>query len=187
MSNTNPRVPTRRVLASLLLAAVAVAVLAGSALAANIVSNASFEKDGDGDGIPNGWSTNALSAADKRVCNQSYAGSCSFKMVGPGAEKRIWQTNFIGGGAGDAYTWTIWVKTKDVVLGGGTATLFLEIHQFDGGGDLETLDIAAGTAGWQKYTLELTSTEVYDFVKVRVDFFPDSGKAWFDKVKLVGP
>jgi len=187
MSNTNPRVPTRRVLASLLLAAVAVAVLAGSALAANIVSNASFEKDGDGDGIPNGWSTNALSAADKRVCNQSYAGSCSFKMVWPGAEKRIWQTNFIGGGAGDAYTWTIWVKTKDVVLGGGTATLFLEIHQFDGGGDLETLDIAAGTAGWQKYTLELTSTEVYDFVKVRVDFFPDSGKAWFDKVKLVGP
>ena len=178
---------SRIALAAVLLAVLALAVLAGSALAANLVKNGSFEKDSDGDGIPNGWSTNALSAADKQVCNQSYAGDCSFKMAGPGSSKRIWQTISSSGGAGDTYTFTIWLKTKDVVQGGGTTELFLEIHQVDGGGDLETLAIAGGTAGWQKFTLELTSSELYDSVKVRVDFFPDSGKAWFDKVKLVGP
>jgi hypothetical protein len=46
----------RRVLPALLLAAIAVATLAGGALAAgNLVKNGSFEKDGNGDGIPNSW------------------------------------------------------------------------------------------------------------------------------------
>src|SRR3990172_12470257 len=72
-----------RFLWAFVLAAFAVALLAGSALAAsgNLVKNGSFEKDSNGDGIPNAWSGSALTPGDKRVCNQSQAGACSFKMV----------------------------------------------------------------------------------------------------------
>jgi hypothetical protein len=46
----------RRVLRVLLLTTFALAVLAGSALApGNLVKMAPFEKDSDGDGIPNKW------------------------------------------------------------------------------------------------------------------------------------
>ena len=79
----------RRVLRALLLAAIAVALFAGSAVAAggNLVKNGSFEKDSNGDGIPNSWVGANLTPADKRVCNQSYAGTCSFKNGCPGHDQ----------------------------------------------------------------------------------------------------
>ena len=102
MSNTNPRWPTRRVLASLLLAAFGVAALAGSALAASLVKNGSFEKDSNGDGIPNNWLGNFnFTPADKRVCNQSHAGTCSFRLVGDGNNKFLSQELAISGIDGD--------------------------------------------------------------------------------------
>jgi hypothetical protein len=54
LSPNTPRSVAHRPLGTaLLLAALALAALAGSALAAgNLVKNGSFEKDGNGDGIP---------------------------------------------------------------------------------------------------------------------------------------
>jgi hypothetical protein len=191
--NITNRVPHthRRVLAALLCAfgaaAFAVAVLVGSALAAgNLVINGSFENDSNGDGIPNNWTPLSLTPSDKRVCNKAHAGTCSFKMIGEGVTKYMFQFPAISGGAGDSYTLKVWVMTKDLVWGTGNATIYLETHQTDGGYDSDGQNLAQGTsAGWVLYTLNVTSTETYDSVRVWIKFYPESGKAWFDKVKLV--
>src|SRR3990172_5520904 len=174
------------VLAALLLVAIALAVVAGSALAANLVKNGSFENDSNGDGMPNGWGGQDLTTADKRVCSQSFAGNCSFKMKGDASkDKFLFQVPSVSGGPGDAYTLKIWVKTKDLIFGAGLARINLFLAQTDGGQDYASVNILEGTTGWTLYTLDLLATEPYSGAWVQVQFFQMTGKAWFDKVKLV--
>jgi len=184
--------PRRSILPGLLLVALALAVIASGALAAgNLVKNGSFEKDGDGDGIPNKWTSYLLAASDKRVCNQSYSGDCSFKMVGGGgtSDKLIYQglPSSIAGGAGDAYTLKMWVKTKDLASGTGFATIYLVLYKTGGGSDQAAVNITDGTSGWALYTVDLTTTETYAGGVVQVEFYHNTGKIWLDKVKLIGP
>ena len=184
----NSSKPRRRVLAALLLAALAVAIVAGSALAANLVVNGSFEKDTDGNGVPNQWILNDDSGADTRVCNQSYVGACSFKMVGAGAEIFLIQITGLSGGGGDSFKLSFWARGKNIDLGTtGILTIYVIIdHTDDVFTDTFNQNITPGNTPWTKYVLELTATE--DYEQLIVEIFQDDlagGKAWFDKVKLV--
>ena len=180
---------SRAVFASLLLAALAVAILAGSALAAgNLIKNGSFEKDTNGDGVPNNWTGNInLTPADKRVCNQSYAGTCSFKLVGDGTEKYLSQiVSLPGGTQGESFQLNVWAKGKNTVLGSGIVLIQMIILHTDG----DSLDnyyayIPAGNTPWTKYTINGEATENFNNINVVLFSSADSGKAWFDKVKLV--
>ena len=174
-------------LAALLLAAFAVAVVAGSALAANLVSNGSFENDSDMDGIPNKWFPGGLTPADKRVCNQSYAGVCSFRLVGDGGDKTINQVPLPSGNSGDTYTLTFWVKGKEIDNSSPHVYVALYFHHLDGTFDSTFEFVADGTTGWTKHTMSLTATADFDYIIVLISMDQDNGKAWFDKVKLVGP
>ena len=167
------------------------ATLAGSALAAatNLVKNGSFEKDSDGDGIPNNWMPNEfVTANDKRVCNQAYAGSCSFKFVGDATYKDIVQyVDFIPGNAGDTITVSLWARSKDIVVGAGIYRVDVRIVHDDESDDTDFVLLDAGTTNWRRTLVSLEATESYDYIIVAIIFDPDSGKAWFDKVKLVRP
>jgi hypothetical protein len=176
----------RRLFAALLLAAFAVAVLAGSALAASLVKNGSFEKDSNGDGMPNGWTGSSLTSKDKRVCNQSYAGACSFKIVGDGTSKYIYQlVSLPGGTQGTNFRLTVWAKGGDFIY--GTVFIQMIISHTDGDSlDNYYVNIANGTP-WTKYTINENATEDFQSVNVVLVSNGDSGRAWFDKVKLVGP
>ena len=191
--NITNRVPhsRRRLLPALLLAAFPLAVLAGSALAANLVANGSFEKDTNGDGIPNNWGTQDLDLADKRVCNQSYAGSCSFKFTDGGgttANEAILQIINVSGSAGDTFTLSWWTKTRDLVNGGGYSIVRIYIDHTDGSFDgNESLPLSEGTTNWTKDQFSSQSTEPYDSIRVVIIYTSEGGKTWFDKVKLVGP
>ena len=176
--------PRRSILPGLLLVALALAVIASGALAAggNLVKNGSFEKDGNGDGIPNSWVGANLTPADKRVCNQSYAGSCSFKFVFDGNSKSIEQNISISGNSGDAYNLVFWMKGK-AITGPGVVRIDLG---FSSGlaGYTYTLD---GNSPWTKYSLPVQAPANYTSIYILIRGSEDSGKAWFDKVKLVGP
>jgi len=183
--------PRRRAILAALLcafgAALAVAVFVGSALAANnLLANSSFEKDSDGDGIPNNWTLNNASGADKRVCNQSYHGACSFKMVGAGAEIFIHQDLDLAGSGGDSFKLTFWAKTKEIDLDTtGLLKAFVIVYFTGGGTESFGLNISPGTSPWTKYVLELAVSQDYNFIVV--ELFQDDlagGKAWVDKVKL---
>ena len=191
----SPR-PSRRVLAALLCAlgaaAFAVAILAGSALAAttNLVKNGSFEKDSSGDGIPNNWHDfpNIL-PIDKRVCNQSKAGNCSFLIVGNNSIKQLYQTMAVSGLAGDEFDLSFWAKGKDLILSPGDAAGVVLAPQLNAGGE-DTSHYSLLPAGSSPWTLqELHAEASGDFYAIRIYLYlyADSGKVWFDKVKLVGP
>jgi len=184
----------RAVLAALLCAfgaaALALAILVGSALAAgNLLANGSFEKDSDGDGEPNGWVRSDFGGIlPKRVCNQAYAGSCSFKFVGDATYKDIVQyVDFIPGNAGDTITVSLWARSKDIVVGAGIYRVDVRIVHDDESDDTDFVLLDAGTTNWRRTLVSLEATESYDYIIVAIIFDPDSGKAWFDKVKLVRP
>jgi hypothetical protein len=171
---------------ALLLVAIALAVVAGSALAAAIIKNGSFEKDSNGDGIPNKWSGYLLSTADKRVCNQSKAGSCSFKMKADGNYKHLIQFNSYGGPAGDTYTFSAWIKVKDLVLGAGDARLVVGFGHTDGSVNEEAIGLPAGTQGWTLYSIPATADENYNEITAFIiSEHATSGKLWIDKFSLV--
>ena len=175
----------RGVLATLLLA---LALIAGSALAAggNLVKNGSFEGGTHGNGIPNKWSGTNLTNADKRVCNQSAAGDCSFKMVGNGVSKLFKQEIAVGGLAGDEFTLSAWTKGKDVVFGGGEARVYVYFNHTDGSANSLQFGIPAGTTPWSsRYYSPATASENYDSIRIQIQFSIDTGKIWVDKVKLV--
>ena len=182
--------PSRRVLATLPLAALILAVFVGSALAAatNLVKNGSMEKDANGNGIPNNWTGNGLTPADKRVCNQSYVGSCSFKMVLDGSPKELYQNVTFVGSAGDEFNLSVWTKGKEINSGAGVASIYVYFYLTAGGTDQWAFALPDGTSPW---TLrQLTATAGGDYNAMLVGLLSDSaesGKFWFDKVKLVGP
>jgi hypothetical protein len=178
--------PRRGVLAALLCAfgaaALALAILAGSALAASLVKNGSFEKDGNGDGLPNNWSDGSSGISPKRTCNQAYVGNCSFKFVfSSNLYKDIYQEIAISGSTGDTYKLTFWMKGKEIT---GAGVVFVNIFFLpdDGSGYSYPSD---GTSPWTKYSLTADATG--DFTSIRIEIFgnENSGKAWFDSVKLV--
>jgi len=176
--------PNRRVFAAMLLMALAVAVIAGSALAAtsNLVKNGSFEKDTDGDGLPNNWVGTNLTPNDKRVCNQSKAGSCSFKIVGDTGDKEFRQDVAISGSAGEEFTLSAWTKAK--ILGTGTHRILMRFNSTGGGND-ELFTIPDGTTPWTLHQVTGSAAEDFDSITVILQFEADGGKMWMDKVKLV--
>jgi hypothetical protein len=181
----------RRALAALLLAAVAVAIFAGSTLAAttNLVKNGSFEKDTNGDGLPNNWVYGQnIAPGDKRVCNQSYAGACSFKMIGDANYKWLYQNILIAGLAGDEFSLSAWTKGKSIVYGiSGVTRLALEfIHTGGGSSTYFGYISAAGNTPWTlRQLLGAEAIADFDSITVYLEVQADSGKIWFDKLKLV--
>jgi hypothetical protein len=181
-----PKIARPTMVASLILAAIILALVAGSALAANLVKNGSFEKDSNGDGIPNSWVGNGLTPADKRVCNQSYAGNCSFKMIGDGNIRELIQMVAVPGLVGDEFNLTAWTKGKAVDLGAtGVARVHVQFNNSDNSITIQWFDMPGGSSPWTKHQVSALATKNFDSITVFAQLLADSGKMWMDKVKLV--
>jgi hypothetical protein len=181
-----PKIARPTMVASLILAALILALVAGSALAAALVKNGSFEKDNNGDGIPNKWgASGSITSADKRVCNQAKAGSCSFKMSADGIEKSIFQTVAVSGFATADHTLALWTKGKDLDLSGGAMRIFLRFNHIGlVGSTNHIIDVPAGSSPWTKRSVTGASSADIESITISVITFATSGKAWFDQVKL---
>ena len=173
----------------LLIASLCFALLAGSVLSAGAydltkVKNPSFEKDTNGDGIPNNWNRGGTTPG-KRVCNQSHDGSCSYRMVGDGGSEYLYQeTLYSSGPAGIVATLKAWTKGKDVVIGGGYANLLLFFDHSDGSNNSCSFNIPTGTSPWTKRDVTCAAAESFDNIQIWLQTDLDSGKIWVDKVKL---
>jgi len=186
LAKGSPR-PGRAAFAMWLLAGLAVATLAGSALAAggNLVKNGSFEKDGNGDGIPNKWGDLGTTGLDKRVCNASAVGKCSFRMVGESVNKFLVQELAISGDASDDFDLSAWTRGKDLDLT-GNAQVIVFFNHTGGGVNQWSIGIPDGTSAWTfRLFIGASSTADFDSISVAIYNSKVSGKMWVDKVKLV--
>jgi hypothetical protein len=177
--------------AALVLAALVLAVFGGAtqhALAYDLtkVKNRSFEKDSNGDGTPNGWFRDGLTPKDKRVCNQSYSGACSFKMVGNDSEKFLYQvTLYSSGPAGVEETLSVYTKGKSIVNApGGFARVWLRFNQTDGGTEWHGVQLPPGNSGWTYREVSGTAIESFSSIEVWLDMRAASGKMWVDLVDV---
>jgi hypothetical protein len=171
---------------TLLLAGLALALFAGSALAYDLtkVKNKSFEKDSNGDGIPNGWVPSFLSAGSKRVCKTAAVGSCSFKMKAVGSASILYQeTLYSSGPAGVTATLSGWMKGKDL-LGAGASFIFIQFNQTDDGLQNCSFSNAGGTFGWTWDEVDCVALEPFNSMSIVLYTDETGGKVWFDKVKL---
>jgi len=186
----------RAVLAALLLAAVALAIFAVDiqyaqadviVAATNFVANGSFEKDSNHNGVPNNWfGEGTLTSSDKRVCNQSKVGDCSFKMVGDNDTKWLVQCRgYTGTDAGNEFELKAWTKGKALMLGGGEAKIFVDFYNGASLVNSTNVDVGAGTFPWTLRQLSSTAAADYDGICIYLQIDADSGTIWFDKVSFV--
>jgi hypothetical protein len=175
----------RRPLLAALLAAFVLAVFASSALAGALLKNGSFEKDGNGDGIPNQWDDFSIVIDPKRVCNQSYAGECSLKVVMDGNNKLLQQLMYVGGNSGDTFKLDFWVKRKQLVWGSGSVRIGFFFHHPDNSVESNYYYLNAGTAKWTHVIVFPSAAQDYDYMYIHILSDAQSGKAWFDKFRLV--
>jgi hypothetical protein len=189
----------RYVLGAVLLVALAVVVFAGFAqdaqaqgeindigiLATNFVSNGSFEK---GSAIPKNWfeGDDTLTSKDKRVCNQSYAGSCSFKMVGDTTQKWLVQCkDYSGTDAGNKFKLKAWAKGKALNLGVGEAKIYVDFYDGENFVNSKNVSVGVGTFGWTSRQFSATAQADYTTICIFLQLVAEGGTVWFDKVSLV--
>jgi hypothetical protein len=81
---------------------------------------------------------------------------------------------------------TFWAKGKQVITGAGIIQVgAIYFHHIDSSENSNSVSLAEGTSGWTKLSVTATASEDFDYLYVAFILNPDSGKAWFDKVKLV--
>jgi len=155
------------------------------------LANGSFEQ---GPGIPAPWRANRnLTLEDRRVCETAHHGSCSFRMVGAigyrllGTEydKSLSQVVNISGSAGDRFTISGWSKASNPLREGGPYCLQARVFHTDGTKRNYRACFAKRTHDWQRRQTTFTTVKDYKKIVVYLLDARQSGKAWFDDVRLV--
>ncbi|WP_240468623.1 hypothetical protein [Gracilibacillus sp. YIM 98692] len=100
----------------------------------NLVENSSFERDSDGNDIPDNWTTSGnLSTNDEIDTTEVYVGNNSFKLTGESQkDKFIKQHIDISGDSTTKLTLSGWSKQSDADPNGGNYLLQVAINNSDG-------------------------------------------------------
>jgi hypothetical protein len=149
-----------------------------------VANNRSFEDGSDGDGIPDDWEGSQLTSRDKRDCDVSYTGNCSFRFRGEGKSKVLMQDIYIDNGEeDDRLTLTVWARGQDVPAG-ETFSAELVIFYDDGSKERRTLDFDPTKTKWQSATDRGKAKKAYGTLRIRLMYEGTDGKVWFDNVYL---
>lgn len=150
----------------------------------NLLRNVSFERDGQ---IPVPWRGNKyLTLKDRRVCYTARHGSCSFGMEGdPSAPKSLAQVVKISGRAGDSFILSGWSRAWNPEGKGGPHCLQAQVFHTDGTKRNYWACFPKRTHGWLYRERRFTVAKDYNKIVVRLWYARQSGRAWFDLVRLV--
>jgi len=168
-------------------------IIAEVAEPANLLANAGFEADLDGDedfAVADGWrqvtadwgDTTGTWAWDRTV---AHAGSASVAIRGV-TTQRSWESVDVPVLPGTSYTASAWIRTKD--LGAGTARIYAACFSREGKwvGTVAQSETVAGTSDWRLVRLTVPSGQCpAGTAVIRIDLAlrnAPQGTAWFDDV-----
>ncbi len=104
----------------------------------NLVRNPSFEEDGDGDGLPDGWQASGWAGQDRLVEDVAHDGRRALLLVGdPERDKSVIQRLALVGEAGDRFRLAAESRADGVTETGGDYAL--EVTFFDGDRPVQTV------------------------------------------------
>jgi CSLREA domain-containing protein len=156
----------------------------------SILKNGSFEDDTLSPALlPDFWTLKkgVLNGSnDGQVCNESFAGNCSMKIVGNGNTKQLIQALDVipSGSAGDNFTLKFYEKTWGL-SGGGKHMMTLRITNTDGSKLTQNITLpASGGADWTEYSTAVTTTKPYKKIEVILKYGKSTGIIWLDAVSL---
>jgi O-antigen ligase len=113
-----------------------------------IASNASFELDSDGNGIPDHWKGIPLTSRDRQDSSYAKEGSYSFKITGAsGVKKRLRQQISLSGDGSEQFLLSGWSRAESPDPDGGYHGLTAEVHYND------------GTKGWFRVPFSISRLE----------------------------
>jgi len=153
----------------------------------NLLSNASFEVDSDGDGIPDHWSGSSLASQDRRDGSYAKAGSYSFKITGAsGVYKNLRQRISLSGDASKRFLLSGWSRAESTDPGGGYYGLTAGVRYSDGTTGWFSVPFTKSSHDWQYVERVVVPSKPFSAVDVYLLYYDQAGTAWFDAVQLYG-
>lgn len=159
----------------------------------NLVENSSFERDANGDGIPDYWTTSGNLGPDDRLVqnvapedDNVFVGENAFRLTGQaGVNKYIRQRIPFSGDATTPMTLSGWSKQVGADPNGGYYAIQVAINHTDGTVDWRFAnDFDRTKDGWQHAIAEIKPTLPFDSIDVYYLFYNQTGTAYFDAMRL---
>ncbi len=152
----------------------------------DLLRNGSFDRDTDGDGLPEGWKPGSLTGQDRLVGNPNlYDGRWALQFTEtPGVAKSITQTLTIAGKAGSTLRLEGFSKADGASLIGGAYQVRAKVFFVDGTTGAFAVNFSRGTHDWQRRVSALTAAQDFNSIEVGARYDDQTGTAWFDAVHL---
>ena len=144
-----------------------VTVNIGDQGSSTVFQNGGFEIDANpADGQPDFWLLKTNLTTDMNDCATASSGTCSFKIVGTGGGRKLWQL-FDSTNAAGPYTLGISAKADAIT---GIPKVKLSVTYQGGGKKGFTLKLPVGTYDWTAYTLPITTTKQWKSAKLTISW-----------------
>ena len=151
----------------------------------NFLLNASFELDGNSDGIPDYWEPNRYEPADGRSTENVKAGDYSLKVNGdPSKGKQIIQNVAVNGKAGDTLTFSGWNASIASNPNGNCIRAFIYLYNTDGTRTDKTIPFLKGPHNWIFRTITFTAPKDYSSFRVLIGVYNQTGSTYFDDFRV---
>ncbi|HTO99960.1 MAG TPA: choice-of-anchor D domain-containing protein [Anaerolineales bacterium] len=163
-----------------------VPVSATAVAGTQLLKNPGFEVDANANKVPDMWTVGGFVAAtDRRDCTVRNAGNCSLKLVGNGKLKTVRQTVAKSGGAGDDFTYSLWLRTSNVALpSGGAHSLKITFYNGAAKGAVRTLTFPVGTHPFQRISGTFRAYAAYTRIEFVLSSGASRGTIWLDGANL---
>jgi len=147
---------------------------------ASVFQNPGFEIDTTpADGQPDGWVLSVNPATDMNDCTTSNSGACSFKIVGTGKGRKLYQSF---GSTNPAGTYVLGISAKADAIS-GAPKVKLQVTPMKGKKKTYKLTLPIGTYDWTSHSIQFTTTQQWKAAKVTIQW-KGKGTLWVDDVVI---
>jgi uncharacterized repeat protein (TIGR01451 family) len=146
----------------------------------SIFQNPGFEIDTTpADGQPDGWVLSVNPVTDMNDCRTSNSGACSFKIVGTGKGRKLYQSF---GSTNPAGTYVLGISAKADAIS-GAPKVKLQVTPVKGKKKGYKLVLPIGTYDWTSHSIQFTTTQQWKEAKVTIQW-KGKGTLWVDDVVI---
>jgi hypothetical protein len=161
----------------------------------NLVENPSFERDTDGNGVPDGWSLSAANGSTPVVSDVHHSGAKAIVISSPIIATTGSASQFVSVRANHNYTLSVWLKTLAIQPTAPTAPtpsalspVRVKVQQYRGNTPIlsQTVNVMGYTnsSGWNRQYGGFRTAQKVTRVKVSALLVNGSGTLWVDDMRV---
>lgn len=148
----------------------------------NEASNGSFEAGAE---LPDGWTASGFTAGDVLTADFARGGRRSLQLAGSRASKTLSRVIASPGAAGAPFTLSGWSRSRALRTRGGVIALEALVHYQDGTEQLFIVPFPRNSRAWRYRQKDFVTAKDFSRIEVRVRLKRQTGRAWFDDIRLI--